>query len=200
MKKMIAMLTAVWLLLGVLAGCSEKMLTPEEIFDKIDAADSVRMEMVINYDDIQTSTTVIEEKGGLSRVYMETKSFGAKSSEEYFLETVDGKRYIYTRTAENKWAKSQWQDVFMAATISGFSHLFNSKLYYVEEDRYRMYDTEMVDFDGYYFSDVEILFEKDGNYRLTAVVSQIVDEMPLHGSVTILFTLGDVSIELPAVS
>ena len=200
MKRIIAILTALWLLLGMLAGCGEKMLTPEEIFEKIQSADGVRMELVINYDDIQTSTTIIEEKGNVSRVYMETESFGAKSGEEYFLETLDGKRYIYTQTAEDQWVRSEWQEVFTAATIAGFSHLFESKLYYEEEGKYRMYDTATANFDGMSFNDVEIMLEKDGNYRLTAVVSQTIDQMPVFGSVTILFKLGDLSVQLPKVS
>lgn len=200
MKKMIALLTALWTVAAVLVGCGDSMPTPEEIFQKIENADSVRMEMLIHYDEVQTSSTVIEEQGDISRVYMETESFGAKEGEEYFLEHADGKRYIYTQTAENQWKKSQWQDVFTAATISGFSYLFDSKLYYVEEDRYRMYDTESVEFDGYTFNDVEIFLEEDGNYRMTAVVSQVMDEMPIYGSVTIRFTLGGVEVKLPAVS
>ena len=76
MKKILSILTAA-LLMGSLFSCSKEPLTPEGMFKTITEAEERRMEMVIVYGEIQTSTTIIEEEGDQSLVRMETESFGA---------------------------------------------------------------------------------------------------------------------------
>ncbi len=198
MKKYISIVLTVCLLLVFVTACGDR-LTPEEIFERISSADNVRMEMVINYDNIQTSTTVIEKTGGCTHVSMITESFGAKSGDEYFTDTVDGVRYIYNKNADGAWKKDTLPEIFAVAEIEGFRDLFQNKLYYEDGDRYGMYKTETADLDGMFFEEIEIITVDENTYRLEGVASRKVNELYVFGALTVTFQIGGADFELPKV-
>lgn len=201
MKKMIAMILAALALGGALTACGEEMPTPDAMFETIHAAEDVRMEMVIRYDDnIQTSTTVIEEDGDRTRVYMKTESFGAASDDEYFVSKEDGKQYLYVPTPNGEWKKEVLGEWFAPASVGGMAGLFNPDLYYAEEGGYTMYKTATVELDGMTFKDAKLEIVDEQTYRVNAVVSRKIDELEVYGSVTVTFTLKDLTVTLPKVN
>ncbi len=199
MRKYIAMIAAALLLLCTLTACSEETPTPAEIFGMIESSENMRVELVINFDNIQCSTTIIEEDGERSHVSMETESFGAKSGDEYYVDTVDGVRWIYTENADGTWGKESLHQLLNTATSSGFADFFSDALYYKEDGNYRMYKTASVEFEDMTFNDVEIMILEDGSYCLTAVVSKTVDSLPVYGGATITFRQGGAAITIPEV-
>ena len=201
MRKYAAMLIAIVLMLCSLTACSEKELTPEEYFDLMMEEEKIRMELYVNYDDIQSSTTVIEKDGDRTRVYMETTSFGATDGDEYFTSIEDGKQYLYAPDKDGVWKKEVIGEWFTPATIEAMSVLFDDDLYYkTDEGDYRMYKSSSVEMEGLTLSDVEVLKDENGKYYLTAVVTRTIEEMPVFGSAKITFgKFGEVSVTLPKV-
>lgn len=198
MKKYMAMLAAVLLMLCSFTACGEDLATPEEMFETIKAAEDLRVEMVIRYDDgIQTSTTIIEEDGDRSHVRMETESFGAIAGDEYYTGVVDGKRYIYSQNTDGSWKKELLQDWFTPASAEGLKAFFDSDLYYVEEGHYRMYKTGSTQLSGIVYNDVELEVMEDGSYCITAVISESIDGLQVYGSATITISIDDVTVTLP---
>lgn len=201
MRKYAAMLFAMVLILCSFTACAEKVLTPEEYFDLVMEEEKVRMELYVNYGDIQSSTTVIEKDGDRTRVYMETASFGAADGDEYYTSKEDGKLYLYAPDENGVWEKEEVGDWFTPATIEGMASLFDDDLYYkTEEGDYRMYKSSSVEMVGLTLSDVEVLRDEDGKYYLTAVVTRTIEEMPVYGSAKITFSkFGKVNVTLPKV-
>ena len=76
MRKYWALPAVVLLVLCSLTACGEKMPTPDQLIDSLAAADKVRLEMYVNYDDIQSSTTVIEQDGGRTKFVLGASAFG----------------------------------------------------------------------------------------------------------------------------
>lgn len=200
MRKYWALLAAVLLVLCSLTACSDRMLTPDELYDSFSTAEKVRLEMYVNYDGIQTSTTVIEQDGDRTRVRMETSSFGATSGDEYYTAMEDGKQYLYAPDADGTWKKEAVGDWITPASVKGFEKLFDGGLYYETEEGYRMYKSSSAELDGMIFNEGEIIRDEDGNYLLTAVVSRTIDEMPVYGSAKITVTISkDIVVTLPEV-
>lgn len=198
MRKYWALPAVVLLVLCSLTACGEKMPTPDQLIDSFAAADKVRLEMYVNYDDIQSSTTVIEQDGDRTKVRMETTAFGATDGDEYYTATEDGKQYLYAPNKDGVWEKELLGEWFIPASVGGFAELFDSDLYYETEEGYRMYKTSSAKLDGMTFNDAEITKDEDGNYVLTAVVSRTIEEMPVFGSVKITVTMDEkFSVTLP---
>ena len=199
-KYMSLVLAAICLLMGLTA-CGEKQLTPDQMFDTVEAAKNVRLEMQVNYDGIQTSSTIIEQAGDITKVRMETSSFGATSGDEYYTETVGDEQYLYAKNEEGVWGKEKIGEWFTPASVDGFAGLFADGLYYKDEEKgkeYRMYESSSVELDSMTFRDAELKQDEDGNFVLTAVVTRTIDEMPVYGSVTLTIRVGgEVKVTLP---
>ncbi|MBO5778860.1 MAG: hypothetical protein J6R82_04760 [Clostridia bacterium] len=196
MKKILSILTAA-LLMGSLFSCSKEPLTPEGMFKTITEAEERRMEMVIVYGEIQTSTTIIEEEGDQSLVRMETESFGASDGDEYYTDVIDGKTYLITETADGTWQREVIGEWFSPASIAGLAELFDDGLYYEEEGIYLSYKSSTVELNGMTLSEMDLKITEDGAYVITAVVSHEVEDMPVYGKATITITLGDVTVQVP---
>ncbi len=198
MKKLLAAMMAALCVLCCLSSCGSENPTPKQIYQSVAGADSVRVEIVMNFDDITEYRTVIEQAGKISRIEQAVVNFGATDGDEFYLQKEGDKRYIYTEK-DGVWSRRELHKLETVATLEGLEPLFADDFYAEDEDCYRMSASSAIKLEDLIYTKL-VLSPMEGGYQITGIVAQELEEMTLTGKLTITFTkLGEVTVTLPKV-
>lgn len=190
------------LLVGSLVSCGETIPTPEEIYNKVENADSAKLTMTIEIDDLMTSTATVEGQGDNTHVVMDMEIFGSTTTTEYYVELADEKAITYTKDGDG-WDVTDMPiaDYTDDSSLEAYEELFKSANYgeyNAETRRYEMKADTSITADGMTMTEGYIQVNEDGTFEIYAKVAMEESGMSMTGSMSIkVEKIGGITVTLP---
>ena len=219
MKKLCKFL-ALMLSLAITALClvsCGKTATPEEIFEKLEKADSWKIVMDLDmavpegdeYDGMSMDTkTTLEKQGALYCVTTYVSLMGETETVTFYFEQDGDELFAYSNLS-GEWEKQDaseaiFGDIGEDLDVEAFRSIFDSKLYdpYDESTRrYTMKKDATVEVDGAVYAEGYLELKEDGSYVFSARTENEADGLSFAGTVTLTFEgLGKTTVTLPEVT
>ena len=150
--KPLSLLLSALLLVGGLASCGgETVLTPEEIYEKVENAEDLKATVEMELTDLMTTTMTVSKDGDKSHIVTDMEMMGFTQTSEAYTEKVGSTLISYTKT-DDGWEKTEEEDSEEdESAVSSFEELFKSANfgeYDKETGRYEMKADASVDADG----------------------------------------------------
>ncbi|MBQ8382534.1 MAG: hypothetical protein IJX47_04935 [Clostridia bacterium] len=211
MKKLFKPLTlalAALLMAGSLISCddsasgSNKTLTPEDVYEKVENAEDLKMTIEMEITDFMTTTMTAEKDGDKSYIKAVVEMMGMSQSSETYTEAKGDTIVTYTQDGDS-WIteESSADETVDDTSLESFKELFNSANfgeYNKETGRYEMKQDTSVTADGTTLTEAYI--EIDGNtFEIYAKIDVDESGVSMTGTMKITIELTDVSVTLPEV-
>ena len=219
MKKLCKFL-ALTLSLAITALClvsCGKTATPEEIFEKLEKADSWKIVMDLDmalpegdeYDGMSMDTkTTLEKQGDLYCVTTYVSLMGETETVTFYFEQDGDELFAYSNLS-GEWEKQDaseaiFGDIGEDLDVEAFRSIFDSKLYDPYDEaarRYTMKKDATVEVDGAVYAEGYLELKEDGSYVFSARTENEADGLSFAGTVTLTFEgLGKTTVTLPEVT
>lgn len=219
MKKLCKFL-ALTLSLAITALClvsCGKTATPEEIFEKLEKADSWKIVMDLDmefpegdeYDGMSMDTkTTLEKQGDLYCATTYVSLMGETETVTFYFEQDGDELFAYSNLS-GEWERQDaseaiFGDIGEDLDVEAFRSVFDSKLYDPYDEatrRYTMKKDATVEVDGAVYVEGYLELKEDGSYVFSARTENEADGLTFAGTVTLTFEgLGKTTVTLPEVT
>lgn len=219
MKKLCKYL-ALTLSLAITALClvsCGKTATPEEIFEKLEKADSWKIVMDLDmefpegdeYDGMSMDTkTTLEKQGDLYCVTTYVSLMGETETVTFYFEQDGDELFAYSNLS-GEWEKQDaseaiFGDIGEDLDVEAFRSVFDSKLYDPYDEaarRYIMKKDATVEVDGAVYAEGYLELKEDGSYVFSARTENEADGLTFAGTVTLTFEgLGKTTVTIPEIT
>ncbi|MBE6579691.1 MAG: hypothetical protein E7651_07775 [Ruminococcaceae bacterium] len=218
MKKLCKFL-ALTLSLAITALClvsCGKPATPEEIFEKLEKADSWRIVTDIDmelpdgdeYEGWSMDTkTAMEKQGNLYCVTADVSLTGETETITFYFEQDGDKLFVYSNLS-GEWEKQDASEANFGSIgedldVEVFRSIFDSKLYDPYDEatrRYTMKKDSTLELDGATYVEGYLELKEDGSYVFSARAENKADGLSFAGTATLTFEgLNKTTVTLPEV-
>ncbi len=219
MKKLCKFL-ALTLSLAITALClvsCGKPATPEEIFEKLEKADSWKIVTDLDmafpegdeYDGMSMDTkTAMEKQGNLYSVTADVSLMGETETITFYFEQDGDELFAYSNLS-GEWEKQDASEAIFGSIgedldVEVFRSIFDSKLYDPYDEatrRYTMKKDATLELDGAVYAEGYLELKEDGSYVFSARTGNEADGLSFAGTVTLTFEgLGKTTVTLPEVN
>lgn len=212
MKKLLkpfTLLLAGLLMAGSMVACggdadgdSDKLLTPEDVYKKVDKAEDIKMIMEMDITDMMTTTMTAEKDGDKAYTITEMEMMGMTQTVEVYTEKKGDTVVTYTKDG-NEWIvdESDAEDTEDEASLNAFEELFKSEnfeAFDLKSGKYVMKEDVTIEADSMTLSEAYIKI--NGNtFEIYAKISVSEAGMSMSGFLKIKIELTDTTVTLPEV-
>ncbi|MBQ8288552.1 MAG: hypothetical protein IJX76_07265 [Clostridia bacterium] len=212
MKKLFKPLTlalAALLMAGSLISCgddasgdSNKTLTPEDVYEKVENAEDAKIVMEMEITDFMTTTMTAEKDGDKAYIKMDMEMMGMSQSSEAYTEKKGDTIITYTKNGDS-WdvEESPADDAEDETSLDAFQELFNSDNFGEfdkKTGRYEMKDDVTIEADGMTLTEAYIEIDGD-TFEIYAKIEMEESGMSMSGFLKIKAELTDMSVTIPEV-